>query len=169
MLDTMTFTKIGGALCGSLLVFMLGGWAAEIIYAPGHGDKEQAYSIAVEVGDTAEAEVEAVPFADLFAAADAAKGEKLWRQCSACHSNEAGKNGTGPSLHGIVDRDKGAIEGFRYSGAMAGAEGVWAVENLDGFITNPKGYLAGTTMAYAGMKKAEDRANLIAYLATFSN
>jgi cytochrome c len=168
MLDTMTFTKAGGALCGALLVFMLGKWAAEVIYHPSHGDVAQAYSI--DTGDTGgAAEEEAtVSFADLYAAADADAGSKLWRQCSACHSTDEGKQGTGPSLHGIVGRDKGAIEGFRYSGTMASAEGAWEPENLDGFLANPRGYLAGTTMAYAGMRKAEDRANLIAYLATFN-
>lgn len=169
MADSMTFTKVGGAVCGAFLVFLLGKWAAEVIYSPGHGDVAQAYSVDVGGSDEAPAEVVTVSFEELFAAADASKGERLWRQCSACHANEEGKNGTGPSLYGIVDRDKGAIDGFRYSGAMASAEGVWAVENLDAFITNPRGYITGTSMAYAGMRNAEDRANLIAYLATFGN
>lgn len=168
MLDTMTFTKIGGALCGALLVYMLGGWAAEVLYHPKKSDVAQAYSIDTGAGGDDTAAAEEVSFADLYAAASAEDGSKLWRQCSACHSNEAGKHGTGPSLHAIVGRDKAAIEGFRYSGAMAAAEGAWEPENLDAFLTNPRGYVNGTSMAYAGMKKAEDRANLIAYLATFN-
>jgi cytochrome c len=168
MLDTMTFTKAGGALCGALLVYMLGGWAAEILYHPKGGEIAQAYSIDTGAAGEEEAETEEVSFEDLMASADADAGSKLWRQCSACHSNEADKHGTGPSLHAIVGRDKAAIDGFRYSGAMAAAEGAWEAENLYAFIANPRGYIAGTSMAYAGMRKSEDRANLIAYLATFN-
>jgi cytochrome c len=167
MLDTMTFTKAGGALCGSLLIFMLGGWAAETIYhGGGHGDHAQAYSIDTGA-EAAEADGDAAPaFEELFAAADAAAGERLWRQCAACHALEPGKHGTGPSLYGIVGRDKGGVEGFKYSGAMVAVEGVWEPANIDGFIANPRGYLPGTSMSYAGMKKPEDRANLIAYIAS---
>jgi cytochrome c len=172
MFDTLTLTKILGAVCGSLLAFLLIGWAGESVYhKAAHGDDhhEQAYSIDTgESGGEEAAEAEAGPsFEELFAVADAAAGEKLWRQCAACHALEPGKNGTGPYLHGIVGRDKGAVDGFKYSSALAEVEGSWEPVNLDGFIANPKGYLAGTAMAYAGMKKPEDRANLIAYLATF--
>jgi len=170
MLDTMTFTKTGLALCGSFLAFMLIGWAAEELYH-NDGGKEFAAAYAIDTGaaeEPAEA-AEEVSFEELFAAADAGAGERLWRQCSACHALEEGKQGTGPSLHAIVGRDKGAIDGFRYSGAMASAEGAWEAENIYQFIANPRGYLPGTTMAYAGMRRSEDRANLIAYLATFGN
>lgn len=168
MLDTMTFTKVLGAVCGSLLVFLLGKWAAEVLYhtGGGHGEVAQAYVIDTgdSGGDTAEAAGE-VDLAALLLAGDAAKGERMWRQCSACHALEAGKNGTGPYLLGIVGRDKGAVSGFNYSNAMASAEGSWEPENLFNFIANPRGYLPGTTMAYAGMRKPEDRADLIAFLA----
>mgnify|MGYP005851721605 CR=1 FL=1 len=167
MLDTMTFTKTVGALCGALLVFLLGAWAAEVLYHPHAPKGQQAYVIDTGA-DTAAAEpAEAVDFETLFAAADAGAGERLWRQCASCHALEPGRNGTGPYLYGIVGRDKGAAEGFRYSNAMASAEGTWEPENISAFIENPRGYIAGTSMAYAGMRRAEDRANLIAYLATF--
>jgi cytochrome c len=170
MLDTMTFTKTVGALCGALLVFLLGAWAAEVLYHPHTPKGQQAYVIDTG-GETAAADetAEAVDFETLFAAADPAAGERLWRQCASCHALEPGRNGTGPYLHGVVGRDKGSVEGFRYSAAMASAEGTWEPENISAFIENPRGYIAGTSMAYAGMRRAEDRANLIAYLATFSN
>jgi cytochrome c len=167
MLDTMTFTKTVGALCGALLVFLLGAWAAEVLYHPHKGHGTQAYVIDTGA-ETATAEpAEAVDFATLYAAADPAAGERLWRQCASCHALEPGRNGTGPSLYGVVGRDKGAVEGFRYSAAMASAEGTWEPENISAFIENPRGYMPGTAMSYAGMRRAEDRANLIAYLATF--
>lgn len=170
MFDTFTLTKATGAACGALLTFLLIGWASESLYHGAHGTEgEQAYSIDTGEEEVAAEATEGPSFEELFASADAAAGEKLWRQCSACHALEAGKNGTGPYLLGVVGRDKGAVDGFKYSTALAGAEGVWEPANLDGFITNPKGYLPGTAMAYAGMKKPQDRANLIAYLASLSN
>jgi cytochrome c len=170
MLDTMTFTKAVGALCGALLVFLLGAWAAEVLYSPHGSHGEQAYVIDTGADSTATAEPEeTADFATLYAAADPAAGERLWRQCASCHALEKGKNGTGPYLYGIVGRDKGSAEGFRYSEALASAEGTWEPENISAFIENPRGYLPGTSMAYAGMRKAEDRANLIAYLATFGD
>jgi len=174
MFDTMTMTKTVGAGCGALLIFLLGGWAADTLYSSGesgHGDGEnQAYRI--DTGETLEMaaeEVEQVPFAEIFAAADAGQGERLWRQCQACHSLESGKNGTGPSLAGVVDRARGSVAGYSFSNAVADLGGQWTPENLSGFLENPRDYASGTKMAYKGMKDVEDRANLIAYLATIAD
>lgn len=161
MFDTMTLTKIGGGLFGAWLILLLGKWAAEEIYhADAHG--EASYVIEVEAGGEAEPE-EAVDVAALVAAADAGKGESVFRKCSACHKLD-GSDGVGPHLNGVVDREKAAVAGFGYSGALSGMEGAWTIENLYGFIENPKGYAPGTTMGFAGLKKSSDRANLIAYL-----
>ena len=169
-MDTMTLTKVTAALCGSLLVFLLGGWAADEIYhIGGHGkkgDHHQAYSI--EVASAEEEVVEEGPtFAELFAVADAGKGEKVWGKCRACHKLEAGANGTGPYLLGVVNRQVAAAEGYGYSGSLAAVVDVWTPEALDGFLENPKQYAPGTSMGFAGLKKPEDRANLIAYLEAF--
>ena len=173
MFDTMTFTKVLGAVCGSLLVFMLGGWAAQSLYSTGHGGHgdhaQQAYVIDTGAEEDVAEDEGGVDFEVLLASADAGAGERLFRQCAACHALEDGKNGTGPHLYGLVGRDKGAVDGFKYSAPMLAAEGAWEPANIDGFIANPRGYLAGTTMGYAGMRKPEDRANLIAYLATFGS
>lgn len=165
MLDTMTFTKVAAGLCGALLVFLLGKWAAEEIYhVELHG--EASYVIETGSDDTAAAEVEEVDFGALLASADVDKGARLFRQCSACHKLEAGANGTGPYLHNIVGRAKATSEGFGYSDTLAGMGGDWTPENLNGFLESPRNYAPGTTMSYSGMRKIEDRANLIAYLAT---
>ncbi|WP_377508835.1 c-type cytochrome [Octadecabacter sp. R77987] len=170
MFDTMTLTKIVGALCGTLLVFLLGGWAAESIYhsgGGGHGDDHaQAYSIEVE-GDDHGGDVvvdEGPAFEEVYAMADAAEGEGLWRNCRSCHALEAGENGTGPYLYGVVGREVSAAEGFGYSGALVAVADAWTPENLNLFLENPKGFAPGTAMSYNGMRKIEDRANLIAYL-----
>lgn len=161
-MDTMTLTKAVGAVCTSFLILLLGKWAAEGLYhVGGHG--EQAYAIAVEEAAPAEDVVE-VSFDELYAAADAGAGERLWRQCQACHKLD-GTDGTGPHLNGIVNKDKGSSSGYGYSETLASMEGVWSPENLSGFLASPRDYAPGTKMSYSGMKDAEDRANLIAYLA----
>ncbi len=171
MFDTMTLTKIVGGFCGAFLIFLLGGFAAEFIYheAKSHdGEHHQAYTIDTGADESAEEVVE-VAFADVYAVADAGAGERLWRQCQACHKLEDGANGTGPYLLGIVGRDIGVVDGYSYSGDMAGHGDVWSPENLNAFLENPKGYIAGTKMSYKGMPKVEDRANLIAYLDSIAN
>lgn len=166
MFDTMTLTKIVASICGAWLLLLLGKWGAESLYHVGDGYGEQAYTIAVEDDAAEEEEVAEVPFAEIYAAADAGAGERLWRACQACHALEDGKNGTGPHLYAVVGRDKGAVSGYSYSDAMATQEGDWTPENLDGFLASPRDYTPGTKMSYSGLKDVEDRANLIAYLAT---
>lgn len=172
MFDTMTLTKVVGGLCGSLLVYLLGAWVAESIYHPGgHGDgHEQAYVIPVEGAETEEAPVEEGPsFAEVFAVADAAAGEGEFRPCAACHSLVAGENKTGPYLAGIVGRPLGAAQGFTYSDGFADLAAAWTPEELDHFLEKPKDYAPDTAMNFNGIRSVEDRANLIAYLATITN
>ncbi len=173
-MDTMTVTKLTGAFCGSLLVLLLGKFAADLIYhgsGGGYGEeKVQGYVIDTGTEDGAEVvEEEGPTFAELFAAADAGKGEKVFNKCKACHKLDDGANGTGPYLYGVVDRAVGSADGFGYSGNLVAVAETWTPENLDAFLESPSGYAPGTTMAFAGLKKGEDRANLIAYLATIGN
>lgn len=171
MFDTMTLTKIAGGLCGALLVFLLGAWVSEEIYAmekKGHGDDDhhtQAYVIETGADDHGGGEEEeAVDLASLLAEADIDKGKKVFGKCKACHKLEDGANSTGPYLYGVVGRDVGAAGGFGYSGSLVAVADVWTPENLDGFLESPKGFAPGTTMGFSGLKKPKDRANLIAYL-----
>jgi cytochrome c len=97
-------------------------------------------------------------------AQDAAKGEKVYKKCKACHALEAGKKKVGPSLAGIFGRTAGSVEGFKYSKAMAGSGIVWDDKTMDEFLTKPKKVVPKNKMAFAGLKKEADRANLIAYL-----
>ncbi|MBA84627.1 c-type cytochrome [Thalassobius sp. S69A] len=168
MFDTMTLTKVGGALCGSLLVFLLGSWAAEALYhtGGGHGDDaQQAYVIDTGEEDAGGAAAEEGPdFAELLASADLGKGAKVFGKCKACHKTEPGVNSTGPSLYGVVDRTVGTEAGFGYSGKMAAVAETWTVDNLNAFLEKPKAFAPGTAMSFAGLKKETDRANVIAYL-----
>lgn len=171
-MDTMNITKIVGGLCGALLVYLLVNWAGEILYhvgSDGHGGDHATTGYIIEVeddqGEAAE-EVAAVPFADLLAAADVAKGEKAFGKCKSCHKLEEGGKATGPHLFGIFDRAIGAVGGYGYSSGMASLGGNWDADSLNAFLTKPKDFIAGTKMSFAGLKKETDRANLIAYLQT---
>jgi cytochrome c len=164
----MTFTKVAASLCGALLVFLLGKWAADILYSvDGHG--QQAYVIETDSGEDTAAVEEEVSFADVLASADIEKGARVYRKCSACHKLEVGENGTGPYLYGIVGREIAAADGFGYSDALASAEGAWTPEELDAFLEKPSSYAPGTSMSFAGLNKIEDRANVIAYLDSLDN
>lgn len=165
MLDTMTLTKATAALCIAFLVLLLGSFVGKEIYKVdgGHGDVEYAYAIDTGVEEVADDEPE-IDFNEVFASADAAAGEKLWRPCAACHKLEDGANGTGPHLFNVVGRDKGAVGEYSYSDAMASQEGAWTPENLNAFLESPREYTPGTKMSYNGMRDVEDRANLIAWL-----
>lgn len=168
MFDTMFWTKVVGGFCGTFLIFLLGGFFAELIYHPpsAHGDEEHAQAYTIDTGedDAPEEEVEQIAFADVYANASADEGSGLFRQCQACHKLEDGANGVGPHLYGIVGRQVASVDGYSYSGALAEVAEVWTPENLDGFLRAPKDWAPGTKMSYSGMKDVEDRANLIAYL-----
>ena len=144
-MDTFEWTKIGGALCGALLIFLLLNWGTEIIYHSHddyYGEEKLAYYLEVEVSDDEkeESNEEVVDFATLLASADIEKGKKVF----------------------------GSIEGFKYSKVLAGLEGVWNIEELNKYLTKPSEYAPGTAMSFAGLKKDKDRANLIEYLNSLS-
>ncbi len=97
-------------------------------------------------------------------AQDVAKGEKVYKKCKACHALEAGKKKVGPSLHGVFGRKAGTVEGFKYSKAMVDSGIVWDAETISAYMADPKGYIPKNRMAFPGLKKEADRADLIAYL-----
>lgn len=99
-----------------------------------------------------------------LAAGDAAKGEKVFRKCKACHALEAGKKKIGPSLNGIFGRKAGTTEGFKFSKAMTASGVVWDETTLDQYLANPKKFIPKNRMAFPGVKKEDQRADLIAYL-----
>ena len=108
------------------------------------------------------------PIANLLASADPAKGEAVFKKCTACHTiAPGGPNGTGPNLHGVVGAGIGKhAPGFAYSPAIAGHGGTWGFEELNHWLKSPREFAPGTKMTFAGLGKAEDRANLIAWMNT---
>jgi cytochrome c len=173
-MDSFEFNKIAGAVLASVLVILGVGTLTDFLYAPKEANP-QAYAVAaLEEGEAgsggAAAPAEEVPLAALLAEADPARGEKLARQCAACHTfEEGGKVGIGPNLYKVVGGPRAHDPNFNYSAAMKEAGGSWNFEAIDAFITNPRATVPGTIMSFAGLRKAEQRADLIVYLNTLGS
>ncbi|WP_420391904.1 c-type cytochrome [Acuticoccus sp.] len=161
--------KFLGAALGAL-VFIMGLSVLSDILFQEEELEEPAYLIAVAEPEEEATGEEAEPsIAVLLASADVAAGERISRQCQACHAfDDGGADGIGPGLYGVVERPIAAVDGFGYSNALQEhAEGQgWTYEELDGFLEDPQGWVPGTIMGYAGLREGQDRANIIAYLAS---
>ncbi len=178
----LELNKLFGAVLVAGLVGMITTFLAErLVVADSVGTVAHPVATAVMAGhggdtvsggDTAGENAPAgpEPIAPLLAAADIAKGKSLSRACAACHTfTEDGGHRVGPALWNIVNADIGGADGFSYSAALAGLEGVWDYAELNAFIANPRQYASGTKMTYAGMPSTTDRAALIAWMRTLSN
>jgi cytochrome c len=174
-MDSFEVTKVAGAVLATALVVLLARFITEHVY-PEPELEVRAYAIAPsEPADAQEAEVPAEPdpagVATLIAAAEPAAGEKLFKKCVTCHNpDKDGKRKIGPNLWDVVERPVAAADGFAYSKALKEKSGeTWSYENLDGFLAKPKDWAPGTKMSFAGLKKPEQRAAVIAYLRSLSD
>lgn len=166
-----------GALLGTVFVLMSVSIASEGIFHSGHPEKEGFAIVAEEGGAEAAGGGEAAagtPIATLLASADAAAGEGVFKKCASCHTSEkGGPNKVGPNLFDIVNRPIASHEGFSYSAGMTtfseGHKILWDYDHLNFFLEAPKKHVPGTAMGFAGLKKEDERANLIAYLRTLSD
>ena len=101
----------------------------------------------------------------LFASVSLSDGEKIFKKCAACHSiAKGGANKIGPALYNVIGRQAGSLPDYKYSKGMIAYAKKWTPQEMDGFLENPKGWVKGTKMAYAGLKKPEERAALILFL-----
>lgn len=166
-----------GALLASVFVLMSVSIASEGLFHAPDPEKPGFEIVAEEAaseGGGAAAAPAAVPIAELLVKADAKAGETVFKKCQSCHdATKGGPNKVGPNLFGLVNRPIAKHEGFSYSAAMKdyskdGAE-TWTYDHLSHFLAAPKAYIAGTAMGFAGVKKDDERANLIAYLRTLAD
>jgi cytochrome c len=173
-MDSFEFNKMAGAvLATALVVFGLKELSAAVYHT--EAPEKPGYAIEVaEAGATGEAQAAAAPVVSLgtlLASADPAKGAAGVKACAACHDfTKGGPNKTGPNLFDVVERGIASHEGFAYSDGMkARSAEKWTYENLDAFIKDPKTATPKTKMAFAGVKKDQARADIIAYLASLSD
>lgn len=169
-MDSFEFNKIAMAILGTVFLVMGLNFASESIF---HSENPEQKGYAIEVAE-ASTGAEAAdtgpayePISALLASADVGAGEKIFKKCAACHDASAGgANKVGPALYEVVNRDIATAAGFSYSGPLkefsAGKQ--WTYEELNGFLWKPKALVKGTSMGFGGLKKVQDRANLIAYL-----
>ncbi|WP_274630459.1 c-type cytochrome [Arvimicrobium flavum] len=175
-MDSFEFNKVIGALLGTVfVVFSIAIISDSIFAAPVPEKPGFAIEVAeAEAGGEAAGGAEAVSIATLLASANAEAGATVFKKCAACHTTEnGGANKVGPNLWNVVNRPIASHEGFAYSTPMKdfaqGGSVVWDYDHLDHFLNSPKGYIKGTAMGFAGVKKPDERANLIAYLRTLSD
>jgi len=166
---SLEFNKFAAAILMAGIIAMFCGFIArQLIHVqPLHGNAYNIPGVGEPVAPTTPTEAPPEPILGLIASADVAKGQTLFKTCATCHTDDAGgANKVGPNLWGIVGRKVGAHEGFTYSAAMAAHGGDWTYQELSAFLAAPAKHVPGTKMTYAGLKKVQDRADVIAYLRT---
>lgn len=131
----------------------------------GNPERPEVMGYVIEGVETAGAADAGPSIETLLQTADAAAGEKVFGKCAACHTiNQGGANGIGPNLWATMGKPHAHVAGFAYSDALKSIPGNWDWTNMDAWLASPRKYADGTKMTFAGLGKAEDRANLMVYL-----
>jgi cytochrome c len=172
-MDSFELNKILGAVLATCLGVLSINIAAGAIFAPGKPAKP-GYEIAVPEqapsGAAKPAEDKQEPIEQLLAKAEVGRGETSAKKCAACHTfNKGGRPLVGPNLWGVVGRPKASEAGFNYSAALKAKGGNWSIDDLNQFINNPRGFIPGTNMTFAGIQRGGERADVIAYLNSLSD
>jgi cytochrome c len=168
-MDELAFNKIAAAVLTAGIIAMVTGIIANIAVHPKKLEKP-AYVIAgVESKSSSQAGGDAAkgpePIQPLMAQADVKAGEQIAKKCAVCHTfDKGGANKIGPNLNGIVGEDIAKGKGYEFSQALQAKHGKWDVETLNAWLYKPQDFAKGTKMTFAGLPKAKDRADIVAYL-----
>ena len=161
-MDDRSNTIAGWVLAGGIVA--LGLSIVSGMYFHGEAPEKEGFTVVAEAASDAGAAA-VVPIATLLATADVAKGEAVFKKCTACHNvAQGGANGIGPNLWAAMGKPHGHVPGFAYSDALKSIPGNWDWESMDKWLANPKKYAPGTKMTFAGLGNPEERANVILYL-----
>ena len=169
-MDSFEINKIIAAILLTALIVIGIGKFTDILF---HVEKlkESAYKVdglettSVATEATAEIKEEKVDITKLLAMGDLAHGEKVFKKCSACHMIASdGKNMIGPNLWGVIGRQAGSIQDYKYSKAMVAYGKEWTFEEMNSYLIKPQAYIKGTKMAFAGLRKEKDRSSVILFM-----
>jgi cytochrome c len=171
-MDSFELNKIIGAVLGTCLILLVTSFTASALFAPKMPEKP-GFAIAAKEAEGGAKEAAAAPsepIEKLLQSASVEKGAAAAKVCQACHTFEKnGPNRVGPNLYGIVGDHKGEGRGFNFSAALKSKGGDWTIQDLNQFIANPKGYVPGTAMGFAGVSKDTQRADILVYLNSLSD
>ena len=171
-MDSFELNKIIGAVLGTCLFLLVTSFTASALFTPRVPEKS-GFAIAAKEAEGGAKEAAAPPsepIEKLLQTASVEKGAAAAKVCQACHTfDKDGPNRVGPNLYAIVGDKKGeGRAGFNFSAAMKAKGGTWTIDDLNQFIANPKGYVPGTAMGFAGVSKDTQRADILAYLNSLS-
>ena len=165
-MDSFEINKIVAALIVVFLLVFGIGKVSDIVF---HVEKPTSSAYKVEMNTATSSKdsdtAQSIDISALLALGTVDHGQKVFKKCSACHSiKKGGRNNIGPALYGVLGRNMGAVENYKYSKALIAFGKDWTFEEMNNFLIKPTSYIKGTKMAFAGLKKEKDRASVILYM-----